>query len=204
VRVVGVQAEGYAGMMHALGQAPTPTGGPTIAEGIAVAAPGELTRSIVSELVDDIVVVSEQRIEEAIALGAEIEKTILEGAGAAGLAALLEYPEEFRDRNVGVVLSGGNIDARMLASVLLRALARSGRLVRLRIEVPDRPGVLASVAQIVGGLRANIVDVEHRRDLPGVALKSARLDLSIEARDRVHADEIVKALEARGFLVEVA
>ena len=94
VRVVGVQAEGYAGMMHALGQAPTPTGGPTIAEGIAVAAPGELTRSIVSELVDDIVVVSEQRIEEAIALGAEIEKTILEGAGAAGLAALLEYPED--------------------------------------------------------------------------------------------------------------
>ena len=93
VRVVGVQAEGYAGMMHALGQAPTPTGGPTIAEGIAVAAPGELTRSIVTELVDDIVVVSEQRIEEAIALGAEIEKTILEGAGAAGLAALLEYPE---------------------------------------------------------------------------------------------------------------
>jgi threonine dehydratase len=204
VRVVGVQAEGYAGMMHALGQGPAPTGGPTIAEGIAVAAPGELTRIIVSELVDDIVVVSEQRIEEAIALGAEIEKTILEGAGAAGLAALLEYPEEFRERNVGVVLSGGNIDARMLASVLLRALARSGRLVRLRIEVPDRPGVLASVAQIVGGLRANIVDVEHRRDLPGVALKSARLDLSIEARDRVHADEIVKALEARGFLVEVA
>jgi threonine dehydratase len=204
VRVVGVQAEGYAGMMHALGRAPTPTGGPTIAEGIAVAQPGELTRSIVSELVDDILVVPEQRIEEAIALGAEIEKTILEGAGAAALAALLEYPEAFRGQNVGVVLSGGNIDARVLASVLLRALARSGRLVRLRIEVPDRPGVLASVAQIVGGLRANIVDVEHRRDLPGVALKSARLDLSLETRDRSHADEIVNALEAEGFVVEVA
>src|SRR5207244_5052998 len=204
VRVVGVQAEGYAGMMHALGQAPTPTGGPTIAEGIAVAAPGELTRGIVNELVDDILVVSEQRIEEAIALGAEIEKTILEGAGGAALAALLEYPAAFRGQNVGVVLSGGNIDARLLASVLLRALARSGRLVRLRIEVPDRPGVLASVAQIVGGLRANIVDVEHRRDLPGVALKSARLDLSVETRDRAHADEIVKRLEANGFRVEVA
>jgi threonine dehydratase len=204
VRVVGVQAEGYAGMMHALGQAPAPTVGSTIAEGIAVATPGVLTRSIVTELVDDIFVVSEQRIEEAIALGAEIEKTILEGAGAAALAALLEYPSEFRDRNVGVVLSGGNIDARMLASVLLRALARSGRLVRLRIEVPDRPGVLAAVAQIVGGLRANIVDVEHRRDLPGVALKSARLDLSVETRDRAHADEIVNALEAEGFVVEVA
>jgi threonine dehydratase len=204
VRVVGVQAEGYAGMMHALGQAPAPTVGPTIAEGIAVATPGVLTRSIVTEVVDDILVVSEQRIEEAIALGAEIEKTILEGAGAAALAALLEYPSEFRDRNVGVVLSGGNIDARMLASVLLRALARSGRLVRLRIEVPDRPGVLASVAQIVGALRANIVDVEHRRDLPGVALKSARLDLSVETRDRAHADEIVNALEAQGFRVDIA
>ena len=204
VRVVGVQAEGYAGMMHALGRAERATGGPTIAEGIAVAAPGELTRAFVADLVDDIVVVSEQRIEEGIALGAEIEKTILEGAGAAGLAALLEYPEMFRDQNVGVVLSGGNIDPRLLSSVLLRALARSGRLVRLRIHLPDRPGVLASVAEIVGGLRANIVDVEHRRDLPGVALKSVRLDLSVETRDRAHADEIVKALEAGGFIVEVA
>jgi threonine dehydratase len=204
VRVIGVQAEGYAGMMHALDRSGAPTRGPTIAEGIAVAEPGELTRRFVAELVDEIVVVSEQRIEEAIALGAEIEKTILEGAGAAGLAALLEHGEMFRDQNVGVVLSGGNIDARMLASVLLRALARSGRLVRLQIELPDRPGVLAAVAQIVGGLRANIVDVEHRRDLPGVALKSVRLDLSVETRDRAHADEIVNALEAGGFRVEIA
>jgi threonine dehydratase len=204
VRIVGVQAEGYAGMLHALGQSPPPTGGPTIAEGIAVVEPGTLTRNIVGELVDDIVVVPEQRIEEAIALGAEIEKTILEGAGAAGLAALLEYPSEFRDQHVAVVLSGGNIDARTLASVLLRALARSGRLVRLQIELPDRPGVLAAVAEIVGGLHANIVDVEHRRDLPGVALKSVRLDLSVETRDRAHADEIVKALEAGGFSVEIA
>ena len=204
VRIIGVQADGYAGMMHALGQSAPPTGGPTIAEGIAVTEPGVLTRRIVAELVDDIVVVSEQRVEEAIALGAEIEKTMLEGAGAAGLAALLEHPAQFRDQNVAVVLSGGNIDARTLASVLLRALARSGRLVRLRIELPDRPGVLAAVAQIVGGLHANIVDVEHRRDLPGVALKSVRLDLSVETRDRAHADEIVRALEAGGFPVEVA
>ena len=204
VRIVGVQVEGYAGMMHALGRSAQPTGGPTIAEGIAVTEPGVLTRSIVAELVDEIVVVSEQRVEEAIALGAEIEKTMLEGAGAAGLAALLEYPAQFRDRNVAVVLSGGNIDARTLASVLLRALARSGRLVRLCIELPDRPGVLAAVAQIIGGLHANIVDVEHRRDLPGVALKSVRLDVSVETRDRAHAEEIVQALEAGGFTVEVA
>jgi threonine dehydratase len=204
VRVVGVQAEGYAGMMHALGRGPTATRGPTIAEGIAVAEPGALTRRFVADLVDEIVVVSEQSIEEAIGLGAEIEKTILEGAGAAGLAALLEHRGMFRDQNVAVVLSGGNIDARMLASVLLRALARSGRLVRLQIELPDRPGVLAAVAQIIGGLRANIVDVEHRRDLPGVALKSVRLDVSVETRDRAHADEIVNALEAGGFRVEIA
>ena len=204
VRIIGVQAEGYAGMLHALGQSPAATGGPTIAEGIAVTEPGTLTRSIVAELVDEILVVPEQRIEEAIALGAEIEKTILEGAGAAGLAALLEYPGLFRDHHVAVVLSGGNIDARTLASVLLRALARSGRLVRLQIELPDRAGVLAAVAEIVGGLQANIVDVEHRRDLPGVALKSVRLDLSVETRDRAHADEIVKALEAAGFRVEIA
>ncbi|MDQ1383015.1 MAG: threonine dehydratase, partial [Actinomycetota bacterium] len=148
VRVIGVQAEGYAGMLHALDRAPRPEGGPTIAEGIAVAHPGTLTRDIVDALVDDIVVVSEQRIEEAIALGAEIEKTILEGAGAVGLAALLEYPDLFRDRSTVVVLSGGNIDARMFSSVLLRALARSGRLVRLQIELPDRPGMLALVAEI--------------------------------------------------------
>jgi threonine dehydratase len=204
VRIVGVQADGYAGMVHALGRGAPAIGGPTIAEGIAVVTPGELTRRIVEELVDEIVVVSEQRIEEAIALGAEIEKTMLEGAGAAGLAALLEYPATFRDRNVGVVLSGGNIDSRILASVLLRALARSGRLVRLQIELPDRPGVLAAVAEIVGGQRANIVDVEHRRDLPGVALKSVRLDLSVETRDRAHADEIVNALVAGGFPVDIA
>ncbi len=205
-RIVGVQAEGYAGMLRALGRGDGngTAGGPTIAEGIAVTEPGLLTRAIVAELVDDIVTVSEQRIEEAVALGAEIEKTILEGAGAAGLAALLEHPALFRGRTVAVVLSGGNIDARMLSSVLLRALARSGRLVRLQIELPDRPGVLASVAEIVGGLRANIVDVEHRRDLPGVALKSVRLDVSVETRDRAHADEIVTALEAAGFRVAIA
>jgi threonine dehydratase len=204
VRVIGVQAEGHAGMLHALGQAPAPTGGPTIAEGIAVAAPGVLTHAIVAELVDEIVVVSERHLEEAVALGVEIEKTILEGAGAAGLAALLAHPTTFQEQKVAVVLSGGNIDARMLSSVLLRALARSSRLVRMRIELPDRPGVLAAVAQIVGECRANIVDVEHRRDLPGVALKSVRLDVSVETRDRSHADEIVNALEAGGFIVEIA
>jgi len=204
VEVIGVQAEGYTGMAHALGTAPAPTGGVTVAEGIAVTEPGALPLSIARELVDDVVVVSEQRIEEAIALGVEIEKTVLEGAGASALAALLEYHDRFAGRPVGVVFSGGNIDARVLTSVLLRALARSGRVVRLHIDVPDRPGTLARVAQIVGAQRGNIVDVAHRRDLPGVALKRTVLDLSVETRDRAHAEVIVAALRADGLAVEIA
>jgi threonine dehydratase len=203
MRIVGVQVDGYEGMLHALGRAPAPRGGVTIAEGIAVTDPGAMTRAIVAEHVDDILVVSEQRIEETIALALEIEKTVLEGAGAAALAAVLEHKTLFTDARVGVVLSGGNIDARVLTSVLLRALARSGRLVRLRIEVPDRPGVLATVAERVAAARGNIVDVEHRRDQPGVAAKRALLEISIETRDRIHANEIVKHIEAEGFPVEI-
>jgi threonine dehydratase len=201
--VIGVQTEMYPGMLHALGRVPAPQGGSTIAEGIAVKEPGLLTREIVRELVDDIVLVSEQGIEAAIAVAAEIEKTVVEGAGAAALAALFEYADMFHDQRVGVVLSGGNIDARVLTSVLLHALARSGRLVRLRIEVPDRPGVLAHVAQLIGEGNANIVDVEHRRDLPGVAVKRAQLELSVETRDRTHAKAIATALEHAGYRVDV-
>jgi threonine dehydratase len=202
-QVVGVQSEGYPGLAHALGRAPAPNGGTTVAEGIAVVEPGKLPLAIARELVDDFVIVSEQRIEEAIALGVEIEKTVLEGAGAAALAALLDKAERFADRRVGLVFSGGNIDTRVLSSVLLRALARSGRVVRLHIEVPDRPGTLARVAQIVGSQRGNIVDVAHHRDLPGVDVTRTLLDLSIETRDRPHADAIVAALQADGLTVEI-
>jgi threonine dehydratase len=201
IDVVGVQVEGYTGMIHALGRGPEPQPEPTIAEGIAVTTVGTLTREIVGALVDDLLVVSEQHIEAAVALAAEIEKTVVEGAGAAALAALVEYPERFRDRNVVVVLTGGNIDLRVLSSALLRALARSGRLIRLAIEVTDRPGVLAAVAQVIGEWRGNIVDVAHRRDLPGVALKTTRLEVSVETRDRAHAEAIVTALARAGFPV---
>jgi threonine dehydratase len=204
VRVVGVQSEGYAGMVHALGGGPAPTGGPTIAEGIAVGEPGVLTRTIVGDLVDELMTVTEERIEQAIALYVEIEKSVVEGAGAAALAAVLQHPETFRGRTVALIASGGNIDSRMLTSVLLRALARSGRLVRLHIEVPDRPGALAAISAIIAGEHSNIVDVQHRRDLPGIALKSTRLELSIETRDRKHADEIVRVLTASGLHVEIA
>jgi len=204
VRVVGVQSEGYPGMVHALGQGPAPTDGPTIAEGIAVGEPGVLTRAIVGDLVDELMTVTEERIEEAIALYVEIEKSVVEGAGAAALAAVLQQPDTFGGRTVALIASGGNIDARMLTSVLLRALARSGRLVRLHIDVPDRPGALAAISAIIAGEHSNIVDVQHRRDLPGIALKRTRLELSIETRDREHADQIVRNLTASGLHVEIA
>jgi threonine dehydratase len=204
VRVVGVQSEGYAGMLHALGRGLPPTGGVTIAEGIAVTEPGTLTRAVVRDLVDDILIATEQHIEEAIALFVDIEKSVVEGAGAAALAAVVQHPEPFRGKRVALVASGGNIDTRVLASVLLRALARSGRLVRLHIDVPDRPGALAAIAAVVAHAHGNIVDVAHRRDLPGVALKNARLELSIETRDRDHAGEIVAALTDAGFRVDIA
>jgi threonine dehydratase len=201
IEVVGVQAESYPAMLTALGRHRPGAGGPTVAEGIAVAAPGRLTLEIVRALVDDLLVVSEQHLERALALALEIEKVVVEGAGVAGLAALLEHAPRFRDRRVGVVLTGGNIDLRVLASVILRALARTGRLVRLRIEVSDRPGVLARVAQIIAEQGANIIDVEHRRDLPGVALKSTMLDVSVETRDAAHSEEVERALTRGGFTV---
>jgi threonine dehydratase len=201
IRIVGVQVDGYEGMLHVLGRAPEPHGGPTIAEGIAVKEAGSLTRKIVSELVDDILVVSDSCIEEAVGLALEIEKTVLEGAGAAGLGALIAHGDDFRGRNVALICSGGNIDLRVLSSVILRALARTGRLVRLHVEVADRPGVLAAISEIIGARGGNIIDVTHRRDLPGVALKSAELELSIETRDAGHASSIVAALETVGFRV---
>ncbi len=158
---------------------------------------------MVGELVDEMVTVTEQRIEEAIALYVEIEKSVVEGAGAAALAAVLQYPEMFRGQTVALIASGGNIDPRVLTSVLLRSLARSGRLVRLHIDVPDRPGALAVITTVVAQEKGNIVDVEHRRDLPGLALARARLELSIETRDRAHAGEIVAAIATAGFHVEV-
>ena len=203
IEVIGVQVDGYAGMVAALGRGPAPTGGPTIAEGIAVVEPGVMTREIVRALVDDLLVVGEDAIEAAVALYLEIEKVVVEGAGAAGLAALLVHPERFRGRRVGLVVSGGNIDLRVLASVISRALARSGRLVRFSIEVADRPGLLASVARVVGDGGGNIVDVVHHRDVPGVALKRALLEIAVETRDRSHAESLATALRDEGFTVEI-
>jgi threonine dehydratase len=203
VEIVGVESERYASMALALGHIVEPPGGTTIAEGIAVTEPGRITTEIVAALVDAMLVVREESIEEAVSLYLEIEKTMVEGAGAASLAAVLENPERFAGRRVGLVVSGGNIDLRVLSSVILRALARSGRLVRLRLEIMDRPGMLASVATIIGNAGGNIIDVSHHRDLPGVPLKDAVLEVSLETRDRAHAEAIVALLRERKFVVTV-
>jgi threonine dehydratase len=204
VEIVGVESERYASMARALGQTVEPPGGTTIAEGIAVTDPGRITLEIVAALVDDMLVVREESIEEAVSLYLEIEKAVVEGAGAASLAAVLEHRERFAGRRVGLVVSGGNIDLRVLSSVILRALARSGRLVRLRLEIKDQPGMLATVATIIGNAGGNIIDVSHHRDLPGVPLKDAVLEVSLETRDRGHADSIVAALRGTGLVVTVA
>jgi threonine dehydratase len=201
VRVIGVQSETHPEFAAALGAHVEAVDAPSCAEGIAVKQPGELTLAIARELVDDVVVVREETIERAIGLYLEIEKSVVEGAGAASLAALLAEPARFAGRRVALVVSGGNIDLRVLSAVILRALARTGRLVRFRLEVPDVPGRLAAVAQAIGAAGGNIVDVEHHRDRPGMPLREAVLEVSVETRDAAHADAIEAALMGLGMAV---
>jgi len=204
IRVIGVQAELYPSMYNAINGTSLPMRGDTLAEGIAVKAPGHITQAIVRDLVDDIVLVSEQEIEHAVSLLINIEKTVVEGAGAAGLAAALKAPELFRGRVLGLVLCGGNIDTRLLASVLSRELAREGRLTQLAIDLVDRPGQLAKVANLLGEVGANIVEVSHQRIFSDLPAKAALLELVIETRDRDHLNETVASLKAGGFEVEVS
>ena len=203
IRLIGVEAELYPSMYNAINGTQLPMRGDTLADGIAVKAPGRITQGIVRELVDDIVLVSEQEIERAVSLLINIEKTVVEGAGAAGLAAVLKRPEQFKDRTIGLVLCGGNIDTRLLASVLARELAREGRLTQLTIDLVDRPGRLAKVANLLGEAGANIVEVYHQRIFSDLPAKAALLELVIETRDRDHLNDTVKCLRAAGFAVEV-
>jgi threonine dehydratase len=177
--------------------------GDTLAEGIAVKAPGRITQRIVRDLVDDIILVSEQEIERAVSLLINIEKTVVEGAGAAGLAAVLKAPDRFKGRTLGLVLCGGNIDTRLLASVLSRELAREGRLTQLTIDLVDRPGQLGKVADLLGEAGANIVEVYHQRIFSDLPAKAALLEVVIETRDREHLNETVKRLRSAGFELEV-
>jgi threonine dehydratase len=199
IELIGVQTESYPSMPAALRGDDAVCQGNTIAEGIAVKTAGRLTREVVRELVRDIVLVSESELERSIALLLNVEKTVAEGAGAAALAAVLAQPERYRGRHVGLVLSGGNIDPRLLASVIMRELVRAHRIVTLRIPIPDQPGALARVTQVVGEHGGNILDVFHRRLSTNVPAKSATLELSFEARDARHAESVVTAIRAAGF-----
>lgn len=201
IEIIGVQAELFPAMYNLIKGTDLPSRGDTLAEGIAVKAPGRLTGVIVKERVDDIVLVTEMELERAVAQLINIEKTVVEGAGAAGLAALFADPGRFRGRKVATVLCGGNIDTRLLASVLTRDLARQGRLSQLTIDLQDRPGQLARVANILGDAGANIVEVLHQRVFSDLPAKGAELEVVLETRDRAHLEAVLAALEADGLPV---
>ena len=205
IELVGVQSALYPAMREVLdGQAPDMAStGATLAEGIAVKEPGLLTRRIVAALVTDIALVDDAQIEAAIEHLTDREKLVAEGAGAAGVAALLANAGRFRGKRVGIVITGGNIDARLLASVLMRGLVREGCLVRLRSELPDVPGALARVSAVIGGRGGNIVEVHHQRLFQDVSVKRAELDVVIETQSRRHVAAIVAALIAAGFPTEL-
>ncbi|HXC56869.1 MAG TPA: threonine ammonia-lyase [Rhizomicrobium sp.] len=199
IQIFGVQTRAYPSMYDNFKSANLPSAGQTIAEGIAVKDPGKITREIVRAHVQDILLVDEVQIEKALAALLEIEKTVVEGAAAAAYAAVLENKPLFHGKRVGIVLSGGNIDMRLLSNVILRALSREGRILSLQVEIEDRPGLLARVATLVGDAGGNILEVSHNRMLTDTPVKSAYLEMTVEARDAVHADEIRGALTAAGF-----
>jgi len=197
VEVVGVEVESYAAAAQQLAGRPVTVGGATIAEGIAVRDVGELPMSILRAYGVDVMTVPERLIEKAVILLLEIEKTVAEGAGAAALAALLAAPERFAGRNVGLIVSGGNIDTRTLANVLMRGLVRDGRLIDLVVEISDKPGALADLTRVIAELGGNIVEVQHQRFFGALSANMTEVELVIEAQDTAHGDAIVAGLEAR-------
>lgn len=200
IEIVGVEAALYPGMWNALRAENRPCGGATIAEGIAVKNVGVLTLPVCRALVSEIVLVDEAHLERAVNTYLTLQKTMAEGAGAAGLAAMLARPERFAGRKVGLVLCGGNIDPRILASVMVRELERENRIVSFRLTITDRPGVLGVIATRLGELGANILEVDHRRLFLDVPAKGTRLDVTLEVRDAAHADAILAALLAEGYV----
>lgn len=199
IEVIGAEALLYPAVWNALEHGNRPVGGPTLAEGIAVKNVGKLTLPIIRELVSDVVLVDEAHLERAVNAYLTLQKTMAEGAGAAGLAALLAEPVRFKGKRVGLILCGGNIDPRILASIMVRELERETRIVAFRLIIPDQPGVLGIIATRLGQLGANILEVEHRRLLLDVPAKGASLDVTIETRDAAHAREVMEALAADGY-----
>lgn len=199
VRIFGVEAALYPSMRDAVNGLTPSSGGETIAEGIAVKTPGEMTRAIISELVEDIVLVAEAELEGAIHRLAEEQKLVVEGAGAAGVAALDQLAGRLAGKTVATIICGGNIDSRVFASVLMRGLVRDGRLVRVRVEINDEPGVLARISGLIGAHGGNIIEIYHHRLFQDVPVKLAELDAVIETRNAEHVMEILGALEVEGF-----
>ncbi len=202
IRVVGVEAEMFPAMKNIVEGKEMVIGGDTLAEGIAVKHPGMLTRAIIADLVDRIDLVSEAAIEHAVALLVGIEKSVVEGAGAAGLAAILSEPERYRGRKVGTVLCGGNIDTHLLANVLVRELVRCGRIARLKIAAEDRPGALAAITAIFHECGVNIIETNHHRVFSALPAKDTMIEVECEARDAQAIDRLVTRLERAGFKVE--
>ena len=204
IEVVGVQTARFPSMVNAIKHTDYPVGVSTMAEGIAVAKPGTITSAIVAEKVDDLVLVEEGDIEQAVLMLLEIEKTLVEGAGSVGLAALLRYPDRFKGKKVGLVLSGGNIDPLLLASIIQRGMVRSGRLARLRINSRDVPGMLARITAIVAEAGANIEEVHHQRAFTALAAQNTEIDIVLQTRSKAHIQEVMDKLQAAGMQVAIA
>lgn len=200
IEIVGAEAALYPSVWNALYNDNRSIGGPTLAEGIAVKNVGQLTLPLIRELVSKIILVNEAQLERAVNAYLTLQKTMAEGAGAAGLAAMFAEPDRFKGKKVGLILCGGNIDPRVLASIMVRELERDSRIVSFRLTIPDRPGVLGVIATRLGELGANILEVNHRRLFLDVPAKGAKLDVTIETRDAAHAAEIMNALGADGYL----
>ena len=204
VAVFGVESQNYPSMHQRLNGRPVECGGDTIAEGIAVKDVGNTAFAVIRELAEEVLVVKEETIERAVAALIEIEKTVAEGAGAAALAALLEHPGRFAGKRVGLPISGGNIDSRVLASVLMRGLVRDARLVRLRVTMPDVSGSLAKVAGLIAEAGGNIVEVQHQRVFGTSSVKSPEVEFLIETRDRAHTEALVESLQRNGVKTTLA
>jgi threonine dehydratase len=203
IEIYGVESKNYSAMHQRLNGLPVQVGGDTIAEGTAVRDVGDMTFSILASLGIEILLTEEETIERSVATLIEIEKTVAEGAGAAGLAALLEHPARFAGRRVGIPITGGNIDSRVLAAVLMRGLVREGKLVRLRVVMPDVAGSLAKVAALIGAAGGNIVEVQHQRVFDTASIKSPEVEFMVETRDREHTKALVAALAAEGVRAEL-
>jgi len=204
IELIGVEAELYPSMKCAIQHCNMPLGGDTLAEGIAVKQPGELTSRILAEYANDVVLVSERDLERAVAMLVGIEKTVVEGAGAAGLAAMLAEPDRYKGKKVATLLCGGNIDTHLLANVLVRDLVRRGRIARLHVAAHDQPGALAAITAKVYEAGVNVLEINHSRIFTSLPAKDTMIEVECEARDPRSIDDVVARLEAAGFRVERA